>query len=89
MIGDPAGLGAIAEARELAKVVAVQRIRRADRQRYPVHHDRIAGGDRIQDLQGPPAGLEEVLADDLEPIDRRGGVQDVTIVRGPKPEPNA
>ena len=67
MVGHPARADGVAERAELAQVLEVERIGRADRERDAVHRDRVARRDPIEDEPRPPRGLHVVFAEDLEP----------------------
>src|SRR5262245_20735931 len=48
---------------------------------YAVHDDGIAFSDLVQDVPWSPRGIDEVLGDDLEPIDSRPMLQNVGKMR--------
>ena len=68
----------IGQAFQPVQVVEVQRVGAADRERDAVHDDRVALGDLVEDVARPPAGVHEVLGDDLEPIDAGDGSRECT-----------
>src|SRR6185295_4968136 len=74
----------LAELLELAQVLEIERIGRADRERDAVQHDRIALGDLRQDVARTAERIDVVLADHLEPVDGRLVAQDVLEVGGPQ-----
>jgi hypothetical protein len=75
MVGDPGRLYAVYQRAQLPQVRRVKDIAAADRQRYPVHHQRIVAADSIKVMQGFAPGDQIVLGDDLKPVHRlwRGG----------------
>jgi hypothetical protein len=83
VIGHPAGARPVAQRAELGEVGAVERVSRADRERDPVHHDRVPLGDGVEEVERLPRRVHVVLAQDLEPGD--GGMlrEDVRVVHGP------
>ena len=89
MVGDPERLRSIAERLQLGEIGAIERVGAADRERHAVHRDRVALGHAIEEVQGPPLRLHVVLAEDLEPVDGGGVLEDVCIVHGPQPQADA
>src|SRR5215211_3023449 len=54
-----------------------------------MHHDRIALADLVEHAQGLTARQHVVLAEDLEPVDRRITGEDFVIMLMAKSEPKA
>ena len=69
MIGDPGRPQLFCEGSQLSQIDRVQRRRASDRQRHAVHDHRAMGRDPLQHAGGVAPIVEEVLADDLEPVD--------------------
>ena len=86
VVAEPHGPRARRQARELAQVGEVDRVGAADRERHAVHHDRIALGDAVEHLQRAPAGVHEVLGDDLEPVHRGLVLEHVSEVLRAQPQ---
>ena len=84
VVRNPAGFDRVGQSFELGQVGKIQGVGAADRQRYAVHHDRIALGDLGQDAARPALRIHEVLGDRLEPIDRRMVLQNVAEVDRPQ-----
>ena len=84
MIRNPDRPHMLGELAQLAQIGHVERIGAADRQRHAVHHHRPMRRYAIQHVRGIAVIVDEILADDLEPIDTplRGiGAHEVRKVR--------
>src|SRR6266481_6067077 len=86
MIRYPSGPDTLGERLQVAQVIEVQWIGRADRQRHPVHDDRIPFAYAIDHVERAAAADHEVLGDDLEPVERRPVLQHVGVMLTPKPD---
>src|SRR5208282_2029149 len=89
MVGDPCGLEAARQRAQLAKIIPIQRIRRSDRQRHAMHHDRMSVAHRGQNFQRTSALNHEVLRNNLEPIHRRMVFENVRVVGPAKTDSKA
>ena len=80
------------EVAQLAQIVMVERRDAADRQRHAVYNDRPVRHDMLQDVRGIAEIADEILADDLEPVDTpRDGrcAQQMREMGGAQPHPVA
>jgi len=80
MIGDPGRLEAPRDLRKLFQIHNIERVRRANRKRHTMHHDRILSPHTLQDFEGSATFNHEVLRDDLEPVQPRTILQDMRIM---------
>src|SRR5687768_8999868 len=84
MVGNPARLYLACQAPQLRQVLKIERVGAADGERNAVHHDGVALGDLLQDVPRAALGIEKVLRDDLEPIDRGPLLENVPEVHAPQ-----
>src|SRR5690349_7883014 len=84
MVGDPARTDALAERFQFGQVIEVDRVGAADGKRNAMEHNRVPFRDLIDYIQWPPAGIQVVLRQDLEPIDPRLVFEDVLEMDTPQ-----
>ena len=89
VIRDPFRLDPAGEPFQAREVVEVEWIGASDGERYPVHDHWIVLADPIEEVQRLPPVDEVVLADDLEPVDGRTGLEHRRVVLRPEPQPEA
>jgi hypothetical protein len=80
MIRHPFRLDALGEVAQALQIFKIGRRGRGDRQRNAVHHHRITLADPFENTERLAARQHVILADHLEPVDRRMAVQNLVIV---------
>ena len=89
VIRNPARLDPLGEILQHLEIVEVGRRGGGDRERHAMHDDGEALPDAVEDTQRLTARDHVVLADDLEPVDRRIAIEDVSVMLGAKAEAEA
>ena len=81
MVGKPGRVGALDQALELAQVLAVEAVGRAEIHGHAVLDDAVLLEDLVEHLERTAAVDHEVFRDDLEPVDGRFAREDVLVMR--------
>jgi hypothetical protein len=89
VVRDPGGLDARGERRQLAQVLAIERVAAANRERHAVQRDRMGCADALEVMQRTAARDEIILGDRLEPVDAWSPRQDRRVMVGPESEAKA
>src|SRR6476660_5538070 len=80
MVRHPFWLDSPSEFLQGLQIFEIRRRGGSDRHRHAVHHHGVALANPIERAQRLAAGQHVVLADDLEPVDRRIAVQDLVVM---------
>src|SRR5687767_10293836 len=89
MVTEPLRLHARGKRLQLVEEPEVDRVGAADRQRHPVHDDRVPLGDLVEEMQRPTFRVDEVFRHDLEPVHFRPFRRDVPEMLRAQADPQA